>query len=132
VIDVQVTVERLADADVLADAGFRAQPFVQDHVPPGAFEDEREWKKRLFNLPEGDRRANVHVRQGGRANERYALLFPAYLRAHPSAAEAYGRLKLQLARELVDGSAYSDVKDPACDLIWIAAEDWAESTGWTP
>jgi hypothetical protein len=25
---------------------------------------------------------------------------------------------------------YADVKDPACDLIFIAAEDWAAETGW--
>jgi GrpB-like predicted nucleotidyltransferase (UPF0157 family) len=131
VIDVQVTVARLEDADPLAEAGFRAQPFLLDHVPPGSPEDEREWRKRFFNLPDGERRANIHVRQQGRANQRYALLFRDYLRAHPAAAEAYGRLKVQLAKALADPAAYPDVKDPACDLIWIAAEEWAASTGWT-
>jgi GrpB-like predicted nucleotidyltransferase (UPF0157 family) len=132
VIDIQVTVARLDDADALSAAGYRAQEFLADHVPPGGLADEVEWKKRFFNLPEGERRGNVHVRQEGRANQRYALLFRDYLRAHADAAEAYGRLKLMLARELEDAAAYPDVKDPACDLIWIAAEGWAAATGWSP
>jgi len=130
VIDIQVTVARLADADPLAAAGFRAQPFLRDHVPPGAVDDEREWTKRFFNLPDDERRGNVHIRVDGRANQRYPLLFRDYLRAYPSAAEAYGRLKVSLAKELADAESYPDVKDPACDLIWIAAEDWAAATGW--
>jgi GrpB-like predicted nucleotidyltransferase (UPF0157 family) len=44
---------------------------------------------RFFNEPEGELRVNIHVRESGRANQRYALLFRDYLRAHPAAAEAY-------------------------------------------
>jgi hypothetical protein len=25
---------------------------------------------------------------------------------------------------------YADVKDSACELIYFAAEDWAQATGW--
>lgn len=132
VIDVQVTVQSLADADVLADAGYRVFPAERDHVPPGAPDEEREWTKRFFNEPHGERRANIHVREAGRANQRYALLFRDYLRARPDAAEAYARLKRALAREHADIDAYTDVKDPACDLIWIAAEEWAAATDWSP
>lgn len=132
VIDVQVTVRSLADADPLAEVGYRVFRGVRDHVPAGAPDDDREWTKRLFNEPDGERRANIHVREAGRANQRYALLFRDYLRAHPSAAEAYGRLKRALAQEVADLDAYTDVKDPACDLIWVAAEDWAAATGWSP
>jgi GrpB-like predicted nucleotidyltransferase (UPF0157 family) len=130
VIDIQVTVARLADVDPLAAAGFRAQPFLEDHIPPSASDDAREWRKRFFSFPDGERRGNVHVRVAGRANQRYALLFRDYLRARPAAGEAYARLKLQLAKELADETAYPDVKDPACDLIWVAAEEWAAATGW--
>jgi GrpB-like predicted nucleotidyltransferase (UPF0157 family) len=132
VIDVQVSVRSLADADVLANAGYRVFPAAWDHVPPGAPDDEREWSKRLFNNPECERRANIHVREAGRANQRYALLFRDYLRTHAAAAEAYARMKRALAQEQLDLDAYTDVKDPACDLIWIAAEDWAAATGWSP
>jgi GrpB-like predicted nucleotidyltransferase (UPF0157 family) len=81
VIDIQVTVANLADADPLTVAGFRAQPFLEDHRPPGVKGDPREWQKRFFNFPEGERRGNVHVRVEGRENQRYALLFRDYLRA---------------------------------------------------
>lgn len=32
----------------------------------------------------------------------------------------------------IDRGAYAEVKDPACDLIMVAAEAWAERTGWKP
>jgi GrpB-like predicted nucleotidyltransferase (UPF0157 family) len=130
VIDAQVTVAALPDASPLAEAGFREIPGMRDHRPPGAAGTDQDWQKRLFN-PE-ERRANVHVRVAGRANQRYALLFRDYLRVHPLTAEAYGELKRRLAAEISDRRVYADVKDPACDLIALAAEDWAERTGWTP
>ena len=75
---------------------------------------------------------NIHLREAGRANQRYALLLRDYLRAHPDAAEVYARLERALANELHDPATYPDVKDPACDLIWVAAEEWAAATGWSP
>ena len=72
------------------------------------------------------------MRAANRANQRYALLFRDYLRAHPAAVEAYAELKRRLAAELRNVGVYADVKDPACDLIIVAAEDWAEATGWEP
>jgi GrpB-like predicted nucleotidyltransferase (UPF0157 family) len=41
-------------------------------------------------------------------------------------------LKRGLARHLPDRGTYADVKDPACDLIAIAAEAWAVETRWKP
>jgi GrpB-like predicted nucleotidyltransferase (UPF0157 family) len=128
VIDVQVTVARLEDAQPLLDAGFRETVGFADHRPPGAEGPDADWQKRFFNPETG--RANIHVRVAGRANQRYALLFRDYLRAHPLAAEAYAELKRRLARELTDIGTYADVKDPACDLIAVAAEAWAADTGW--
>jgi GrpB-like predicted nucleotidyltransferase (UPF0157 family) len=58
------------------------------------------------------------------------LLFRDYLRAHPDATVAYARLKRALAALGIDRGTYADVKDPVCDLILIAAEDWAARTGW--
>jgi uncharacterized protein YhfF len=79
----------------------------------------------------GERRANVHVRRAGSANERYALLFRDYLRAHPLVAAAYAELKRRLSASLADVANYADVKDPAVDLIYLAAEPWASATSWT-
>ena len=131
VIDVQVSVERLGDAQPLADAGLEEIDVPGDHRPPGATGPDADWQKRLFTI-RGATAANVHVRVDGRANQRYALLFRDYLRAHPDAAGAYEELKRRLARELSDRVAYTLVKDPACDLIAIAAEAWAAGTGWEP
>jgi GrpB-like predicted nucleotidyltransferase (UPF0157 family) len=133
VIDIQVSVADLGAADGLAAAGFR--PFGEirgDHRPPGNQSAEVQWAKRLFGEPVDERRANIHVRVDGSANQRYALLFRDYLRAHPATAEAYAELKRRLAAHMPDTITYADVKDPAVDLIALAAEDWAAATGWRP
>jgi GrpB-like predicted nucleotidyltransferase (UPF0157 family) len=135
VIDLQVSVAELSEeiASRLKSAGF-VQPagIWKDHQPPNGPEGEDEWSKFLFVQPDGERRMNIHVRGLGRANQRYALLFRDYLRAHPAMAAAYGQLKQRLAENLADTQAYPDVKDPAVDLIYLAAEDWAAATGWQP
>ena len=132
VIDVQVTVvaldrERLVPA--LARIGLVDQGIGADHRPPGATGPDDDWRKLLFK-PATGRPANVHVRVAGTPNQRYPLLFRDYLRAHPDASAAYARLKRGLADLRIDPGAYTDVKDPACDLIFFAAEDWAAQTGW--
>ena len=131
-IDVQVTVaaldrERLAPA--LGRAGFVGQNIAEDHRPPGATGPDDDWRKLFFQARSG-RPVNVHVRVAGAANQRYALLFRDYLRTHPESASAYARLKRALAGLAVDLGVYADVKDPACDLILIAAEAWAAETSW--
>jgi GrpB-like predicted nucleotidyltransferase (UPF0157 family) len=138
VIDVQVTVRdeaaMAAAAERLGAAGWRVTDgYAGDHVVPGAPDDAREWVKRFSAEPAGRRRVNVHVRIEGRANQRYALLFRDYLRAHPAAAAAYGTFKRRAAALLPDDlSTYADLKDPVCDLIYLPAEEWAARTGWTP
>jgi GrpB-like predicted nucleotidyltransferase (UPF0157 family) len=134
VIDVQVTVAALDREHLvaaLAPTGLIDQGIASDHRPPGATGPDDDWRKLLFK-PATGRPVNVHVRVVGRANQRYPLLFRDYLRAHPDAATAYARLKRGLAELGIDQGAYTEVKDPACDLIFIAAEDWAERTGWAP
>jgi len=133
VIDVQVTVaaldrERLAR--VLVRAGFVVQAIGNDHRPPGATGPDDDWRKLFFHAGSG-RPVNLHIRVAGRPNQRYALLFRDYLRAHPESAAAYAALKRALAALGIDRGVYADVKDPACDLIYIAAEDWAAQAGWS-
>lgn len=135
VIDVQVTAAVL-DADAFAAAlaplGYTPWEGISgDHMPPGRDDAPEEWRKLFFRAPEGQRRTNLHVRQEGRANQRYALLFRDYLRAEPGAAGAYRQIKEALARLHPDDiDAYYDVKDPVCDLIMGAAERWAAATGY--
>jgi GrpB-like predicted nucleotidyltransferase (UPF0157 family) len=129
-IDVQVAVADLSDANPLGGAGFVEFAPVADHAPPWLEHDPAQWEKRLFQSAPDSRAANIHVRLDGRANLRYALLFRDYLREHPAAVAAYAELKRRLAGELRDVGRYADAKDPACDLIIVAAEEWALATGW--
>jgi GrpB-like predicted nucleotidyltransferase (UPF0157 family) len=136
-IDVQIAVagfERFDDMRArIEPLGYEPRPgFTSDHLPPGWVGPESEWEKRFFATPPDRRAANLHVRVLGRANQRYALLFRDYLRAHPASAAAYAELKRRLAQHLADLRFYADVKDPACDLIAVAAEDWARQVGWQP
>lgn len=131
IIDVQVTVARLEPSLIscIITLGFEHRPVYNDHQPPGYPTAQEEWQKFYFRKLE-PRRVHVHVRVKGKANQRYALLFRDYLRSSNASAKAYAELKRQLAAHLADLDTYSDVKDPACDLIAIAAEAWALQTGW--
>lgn len=131
-IDVQVVVADPADANPLGGAGFVEFAPARDHEPPGAETAGDGWQKRFFQNPPDERSANIHVRLDGRPNARYALLFRDYLRAHPRAAAAYADLKRRLADEVRGIGPYTEIKDAACDLIVVAAEDWAAATGWVP
>jgi GrpB-like predicted nucleotidyltransferase (UPF0157 family) len=135
-IDVQIAVAGFERFDAMRARiellGYQSRSFTGDHLPPGWQGPESEWEKRFFTTPPDGRPANLHVRVLGRANQRYALLFRDYLRAHPASAAAYAELKRRLAQHLADLSFYPDVKDPACDLIAVAAEDWAKQVGWQP
>ncbi|MBC2668647.1 GrpB family protein [Novosphingobium piscinae] len=131
VIDLQLTVDRLGDlaADRLAGLGFVARPGRVDHVPAGAGCDAADCAKLYFTLAAPA--AHLHVRERGRSNQRYALLFRDYLRADPAAAAAYQAVKLALIEATGgDPLAYGAIKDPVCDGIIAAAERWARSVGW--
>ena len=134
VIDVQFEVRDFQEglAVRLAALGYRRlEAIVADHVPPQAEGSANssitasDWAKWFFRGPKNERSINLHVRIAGRANARYAVLFRDYLRRHPVAATAYAQVKRELARLHADDiEAYYDVKDPVCDLIWIAAQGW--------
>jgi GrpB-like predicted nucleotidyltransferase (UPF0157 family) len=133
VIDIQITVSALDERVEIAmnSLGYKRPEGVwKDHCPPGFEGTAQDWEKMFFRAPAGQRRTNTHVRVLGRANQRYPLLFRDFLRAHPATAEAYAELKRRLAQGLADPADYPDVKDPAVDLIYFAAEDWAKTVGW--
>lgn len=136
VIDMQVTVRALTQSveAALAVLGYeRVLAITTDHRPPGVTGQETEWEKWIFRPPSTQRRTHLHIRIDGRANQRYPLLFRDYLRSHPIARDAYALIKQQLAHyHPTDVDAYYAVKDPVCDLIWNAAEEWAQTTNWQP
>lgn len=73
----------------------------------------------------GDGDVNLHVRLAGSPNERLALLFRDWFRAHPTAVPACARFKRMLAEAVADLGIYAEVKDPVVDLIIVTAEEWA-------
>ncbi|HSM23315.1 MAG TPA: GrpB family protein [Anaerolineaceae bacterium] len=135
VIDIQITVASLGQdvINAMATIGYSlSEGIMGDHVPPGQNEEQSHWQKLYFHPPPGQRRTHIHVRQPGSANQRYPLLFRDYLRVHPNTAEAYARLKRMLSEHLADPYMYPEVKDPAVDLIYLAAEEWASLVNWQP
>ncbi|QDU27704.1 dephospho-CoA kinase/protein folding accessory domain-containing protein [Anatilimnocola aggregata] len=133
VIDVQITAAEFSEdlrQGLLALGYAQAAHITGDHRPPGDESPATDWQKWFFRAPVGERPTNTHVRIAGRRNQRYPLLFRDYLRAHPAIAAAYDELKRRLAKELRDPETYPDVKDPAVDLIYLPAEEWAKRTEW--
>ncbi|WP_319436561.1 dephospho-CoA kinase [Mycobacterium sp. RTGN5] len=113
VIDVQVTVASLEVADELADdllrTGYPRVDSVTADVPkPGT--DAALWGKRLHASGDPGRPTNVHIRVDGWPNQRFALLFVAWLAANPDVR--------------ADDLAVNDVYQQA----WA----WADATGWRP
>ena len=139
IIDIQVTVADLSQEvnHLLLVLGLiQVKNVHADHHPPQAPNADTgadaEWEKWLFEPPPMQRKSHIHVRRQGRANQRYPLLFRDYLRLHPATAQAYAELKRRLAVNLADPRTYPDVKDPAVDLIYLAAEEWAAGIHWQP
>ncbi len=135
IIDIQVTVGTL-DAGIIAPplaslGNTIANGITRDHVPPGGPDSLEEWRKLYFRPPAGQRPTHLHVRQAGRANQRYPLLFRDCLRANPQTAAAYGLIKEALARrDPEDVNTYYDVKDPVCDIVIDLAERWEAETSY--
>jgi GrpB-like predicted nucleotidyltransferase (UPF0157 family) len=138
VLDLQLSVWDLTEAAAafeapLAELGYVRLPYEHDHVPAGDDSDPGLWVKRYWNRrnhPAGD--VNLHVRAVGSPNERLALLFRDYLRAHPLAVAAYSRFKQLLAANVGDLERYTEIKDPVVDVVVSAASDWASASGWQP
>ncbi|MEN2422780.1 inositol monophosphatase family protein [Streptomyces rimosus] len=138
VFDLQVSVADLAAASDAFDAPLAARGFVRsrhetDHVPAGRDDGQDRWVKRLWTRRGGPGPdVNLHVRCAGSPNERLALLFRDWFRAHPEAVPAYARFKRELAHRTADSGSYAEVKDPVVDLVAEVAEGWAKETGWRP
>ncbi|MGE0526897.1 MAG: tetratricopeptide repeat protein [Bdellovibrionales bacterium] len=140
-IDVQVTVSRIDGTmksqldGALVRGGFPESRWNQDHRPPGDQSPDEQWNKLYVAAthPDLSFRSNVHVRTNGAANQIYPLLFRDYLREHKDSAAVYERAKKELLRfHSNDAIAYTELKDPICDLIMVDAKRWAERTGWQP
>jgi GrpB-like predicted nucleotidyltransferase (UPF0157 family) len=120
VYDMQASVRDLAEAAGAFDAplaalGLTRAPCEADHVPAGRIDPPQRWAKRLWSRRTGAERIDLHVRLAGSPNERLALLFRDWFRAHPAAVPIR-----------------TDAQDPLMDLLIVTAEAWADRTGWRP
>ena len=136
VLDIQVSVTDLVDAQEhfdqpLRELGFEGFPIGRDHVPAGRRDDPALWAKQFWARRGTGEDVNLHVRVSGSPNERLALLFRDWMRAHPQAVIAYSAIKRSLAAAIPDLDTYAEVKDPIVDLVIVTAEEWATETGWS-
>ena len=137
VIDIQITVENIEAMDdfenmMVRRGGYRARGgYHEDHIPAGEDDNPAEWRKRYFREPEGQRRTHIHVRELGRRNQIYSLLFRDFLRENKGAAKLYELIKKRLAQLFPNTiDAYLYIKDPTIDIIMNAANTWAVHSGW--
>jgi GrpB-like predicted nucleotidyltransferase (UPF0157 family) len=130
IIDIQIGVRSFDKIEplkkALAKLGFEINEQIkQDHAPGHEFDDFVDgFEKRFFKTAFG-RPANLHVRLTSGKNFEFALLFRDYLRSCSEARRAYEQMKIRL-RDAVEENhmAYTLVKDPVCDLIYLLAKNW--------
>jgi dephospho-CoA kinase len=139
VIDLQVTVGSIEDADALAeplaDAGFPRLDGIQRDNPKAYAPDPAQWAKRLHVSADPGRIANVHIRVEGSPGWRFALLFPDWLRANPGELADYEALKRTLSAQYIqdeDSDSYGEAKEAWFDEAAVRAEQWADRTDWHP
>lgn len=137
VVDLQLGVASLADADAiadrLADAGFpRIQGDDTSRDAPKPQGSAQEWRKRLHGSADPARAVNLHVRVVGSPGWELALLFRDWLRADAAARDAYADEKRRLAALHPVTRDYAAAKEPWFDAAWERARRWATETGWCP
>jgi dephospho-CoA kinase len=136
VLDVQVSVSSLTEADAvaerLADAGFPRCPgewWDVARYPHGSID---RWPKRLHGSADPGRPVHLHVRVAGSPGWRFALLMRDHLRAEPADRNGYLALKRALAAQSRDADLYAAAEEPWFDEEHTRAEQWAATTGWQP
>lgn len=138
VIDVQVGVHHLADADrddvraAFADAGYVFTQGNHSDTPHPLGSDPSGWSKRFLGGCDPANHVHVHVREAGSAGWRFALLFRDWLRHEPAERDGYAAEKQRLLVLHATTSAYVVAKEPWFEGAWQRADAWAERTGWRP
>lgn len=140
VIDLQMTVADIDDADGLAGAllaaGFPLVEGIASDVPKPDVPDPARWVKRLHANADPGRAVNLHVRVEGSPGWRYALSFRDWLRADPTAAGLYLAEKKRCAT--AHAADKTSAGYAACKEEWFTAvadlllKRWVADTGWEP
>jgi dephospho-CoA kinase len=137
VLDLQITVSTLEDADAFADAlaeaGFPRA--AGDWWDDPQNDSQRPWRKRFHYNADPGRPVNLHVRTQQTPAWRLTLLFAAWLRCNPGERDAYAEVKGRLAEAHAGDSSieqYAGHKQGWVNAAFRRAESWAAGTGWTP
>ncbi|MBQ4838035.1 GrpB family protein [Pseudoalteromonas luteoviolacea] len=125
VIDIQVSVKALDNPKIenaLSEAGYRYRADITRDNLIGYNEDDLNMQKMYFREPQGQRKIHIHIREVGRVNQVYALLFRDFLRDNAIVSQAYEKIKRELALRFPnDEIAYYAIKDPYMDTIFSVA-----------
>ncbi|MFR9730093.1 dephospho-CoA kinase [Saccharopolyspora sp. MS10] len=139
VIDLQLSVRSMAEADgiadALAEAGFPPDSGCRGDNPHPVDPDPGHWVKRYHSSADPGRPVNLHLRVPGGPGWRTALLLRDWLRAEPEARADYLAVKRELSGRFAadEGVArYAEAKEPWFAAALPRARAWAERTGWTP
>ncbi|WP_163542316.1 dephospho-CoA kinase [Occultella kanbiaonis] len=136
VLDLQLGVDTLADADLIADrlgrAGFPVRAGQWVDTPKPNEPDPRRWEKRLHGNADPGRAVNLHVRVVGGPGWTYALAFRDWLRADDAAREEYAAMKRRTASGTVDTGAYTAAKEPWFTQVWPQLQVWVDVERWRP
>lgn len=136
IIDIQITVADLADPALLAKLHQSKYQMREAHYQDnylGLADESLELQKRYCREAVGERCTHIHIRQNGRFNQQYPLLFRDYLRTHEIMRMGYATIKSRLAEifpNSIEGYLY--IKDPLMDMIFATAQDWAKTSQWKP
>ena len=131
IIDIQVSVDHLNDPQLiklLVNAGYEYfEQSTHDNLV-GVEENSIELKKLFFRYQkQGHKTAHIHVREKGRLNQQYSILFREYLRSNKTARLSYEKIKIELAKHFeFDSQSYYAIKDPVMDGVYEAAKIWAD------
>lgn len=134
VLDIQITVHNLSDPHIqlkLEAVGYTG--FTTEYRDEFAkmSPSSPDLEKRMIREKKGQRKMHIHIREFGRFNQRYPLLFRDYLRASEVTRYTYGLLKERLAQLFPESKeGYYFIKDPLMDMLFEAAEQWALHSGW--
>ncbi|MGL5861972.1 MAG: dephospho-CoA kinase [Phycicoccus sp.] len=132
VVDLQIGVRRLADADLPAFvSAMAAMGFPR---PAGAWADRGKagtsWPKRFHGSTDPGRVAHLHVREVGSSGWEWALQFRDWLRDDREERDRYAAVKTALATTASSTGDYAEAKEPWFDQAWGRSRDWAQRTGW--
>jgi len=141
VIDLQLRVRSLGDADAvataLADAGFPPRAgdwWDAGHDFAGGQPGER-WEKRFHNAADPGRPVNLHVRVDGSPGALLALAFRDWLRADTAARQEFESIKFALAQGHqgeVSAAGHAQAEEPWFAQMIPALKAWMVQTGWRP